>query len=218
MRVSIANVIFGKEEKRAVNKVLDSGFVTPGKKVREFEEKMAKVFGKEYGIMVNSGSSANLLALYAIAKPGMEVITPALTFGTVVAPIIQNGLIPKFFDVDLETYQINVDAVETYLKKAPRAPRIFMIPALMGNFPDIERLRRLSKKYKIFFILDSCDTNDSYWNGKPVGAFADLVTSSFYSSHIITTGGGGGIVMTDDEKLKGRLQTLRGWGRASAMT
>ena len=217
MRVTTGYVTYGKEEKDAVNEVLAREWLRPGKKVEEFEGGMARLFGKQFGLMVNSGSSANFLVLNMLKCPGVEVITPALTFGTTAAPIIQNGMIPKFFDVDLDTYQIDVNAVEEYLEKAPRCQRVFMIPALIGNFPDLERLRLLSDKYGIFFILDSCDTCGALWNGKPVGGFADIATSSFYSSHIITAAGAGGIIVTDDEKACWQLRALRAWGRASEL-
>tara|TARA_Y100000310_G_scaffold337992_1_gene426462 strand:+ start:9228 stop:10412 length:1185 start_codon:yes stop_codon:yes gene_type:complete len=218
MRVTTGNVTYGKKEKDAVNDVLDSTWLSPGKKVREFEEGMATLFGKEFGVMVNSGSSANFLVLNMLKRPKVEVITPALTFGTTAAPIIQNGMIPKFFDVDLETYQIDVDAVEEYLEKTPGQGRIFMIPALIGNLPDLGRLRSLSNKYDIPFVLDSCDTCGAFWDGHPVGMYADLATSSFYSSHIITAAGAGGIIVTDNEEESLKLRSLRGWGRASAYT
>ena len=120
MRVTTGYVTYGKEEKDAVNEVLAREWLRPGKKVEEFEGGMARLFGKQFGLMVNSGSSANFLVLNMLKCPGVEVITPALTFGTTAAPIIQNGMIPKFFDVDLDTYQIDVNAVEEYLEKAPR--------------------------------------------------------------------------------------------------
>ncbi|MBI4118628.1 MAG: aminotransferase class I/II-fold pyridoxal phosphate-dependent enzyme [Parcubacteria group bacterium] len=218
MRIPTANTSIGQEEIEAVMKLLKENVVTPGSKVREFEDGITRVFGKKHGVMVNSGSSANLLALYAHKKPGLEVITPALTFGTTVAPILQAGMKPKFFDSEADTYVIDVDAVEEYVESTPNVERIFMIPALVGNLPDLTRLRDLSRKHGSLFILDSCDTNGALFDGKPIGTYADIATSSFYSTHIITAGGGGGVIMTDDDELKSKLQVLRGWGRASAGT
>ena len=219
MRVSYAHAEFGKEEKKAVNEVLNnkSHWLASGKKVKEFEHKTAAIFGKKHGAMVNSGSAANYLALLTLGKRGMEVLTPVVTFATTVAPILQLGMEPVFFDVGIGDYQIDTDALEAYLKKAPKKKRVLMVPDLIGNLPDLARLRRLSKKYGMPFILDSCDTMGATWDGKPIGRYADVVTSSYYGSHIITTAGAGGIVMTDDPKLAERFLVLRGWGRTSAL-
>lgn len=219
MRISYAHAEFGEEEKKAVRAVLDdpSRWLAPGKKVKEFEQKTAVIFGKKHGAMVNSGSSANYLALLTLGAPGMEVLTPVVTFATTVAPILQLGMKPVFFDVSVGGYQIDIDALEAYLKKAPKKKRILMVPALIGNLPDLPRLRRLSKRYGMPFVLDSCDTMGATWKGTRIGHYADVVTSSYYGSHIITTAGAGGILMTDDAKLAERFLVLRGWGRTSAL-
>src|SRR6185295_14735828 len=113
---------------------------------KAFEQKVAAMFGKKYGVMVNSGSSANLLAFELLnLPPGSEVITPLLTFSTVVAPIVQKGLVPVFCDVDPKTFQIDIDQVEKAIGEKTRA---LMIPSLIGNIPDLPRLSKIAKKHK----------------------------------------------------------------------
>ena len=127
-----------------------------GDETLEFERRVAQAFGKRYGIMVNSGSSANLLAVEIANLPkGSEVITPVLTFSTTVAPLVQKELIPAFADVDLETYNINIAHVERLLTKRTKA---LMVPLFLGNLPDLPVLKAFAKAYKLIFIDDSCDT------------------------------------------------------------
>ena len=202
---------FGVNEKRAVAKVLDKGWLTLGETAKNFEDKVANIFGKKYGLFVNSGSSANLLALEAMHFPkGTEVITPACTFNTTVAPIVQAGLTPVFVDVNLGTYQIDVAEMKKALSKKTVA---VMAPHLIGNFIDLSAVRAFCKKNKLVFIEDSCDTIGGKFNGRPSGAFSDVTTTSFYASHLITTGGAGGMVMTNDKKLRERARLFRDWGR-----
>src|SRR3989344_2640276 len=135
MRVLYANAVYGREEIAAVNEVLSHPFkLGAGEKVKRFERAVSKLFGKRHGIMVNSGSSANLLAVEALGLPrGSEVITPALTFSTTVAPLLQKGLMPVFVDVAPGTYVIDADKIE---KAIPRHTRALMIPSLLGNLPN----------------------------------------------------------------------------------
>ena len=164
--------------------------------------------------MTNSGSSANLLAVELLSLPkGSEVITPMLTFSTTVAPLIMKGLIPVFIDVVPQTYQIDVSKVEKAITKKTKA---LFIPNLLGNIPDMAALSRIAKKYKLFYIEDSCDTLGATFNGKPTGVYSDISTTSFYGSHIITAGGGGGMLMVNKETWRDRAKVLRGWGRGSA--
>ena len=178
MRVSYAQTIFTDEEKRAVNEVLDDPAcqLAPGKRVRLFEEQMAAVFGKKYGTMVNSGSSANLLALYCMGKAGMEVLTPALTFGTTISPIYLFGMKPVFFDVDRETLQIDVPSVVKYLRRNPMRERIFMIPALMGNLPDLPELQKISQER----ILGNFDIRERSRHGLGVYIFFIVTSVKFW--------------------------------------
>ncbi|HEX9722239.1 MAG TPA: DegT/DnrJ/EryC1/StrS family aminotransferase [Candidatus Paceibacterota bacterium] len=217
MKISYAHATFGDEERNAVQKALRTSWIVPGKYVRKFEEETAKTFGKKYGVMVNSGSSANFLSLYVTGDAHTEVITPALTLGGVVFPIWQARMKTRLLDAELDTLQIDVDAVAGVLKKNPRQKRILLIPALMGNLPSLDELRQLSKKYRVPFILDSCDTTGATWRGKPIGVYADIVTTSFYGSHIITAAGGGGMAMCDNQKTYERLLVLRNWGRSSVL-
>lgn len=215
MRVPYALAVHGKKEEKRVIKVLREKRTIMGREIEEFEARVAKIFGKKYGIMVNSGSSANLLALELLNLPkGSEVITPLLTFSTTVSPLIQKGLIPTFVDVCEGKYFIDVDKVEKAISKKTRA---LMIPMLLGNIPDMDRLRRIARKYHLFFIEDSCDAIVGFYKGKPSGAYSDISTTSFYGSHIITAGGGGGMILVDKENLKNRAKVLRGWGRTSAL-
>lgn len=214
LRVPYGFSVHGQEEIDAVVEVLKNGTAI-GDKTKEFEGKIAKMFGKKYGVMVNSGSSANLLALELLNLPrGSEVITPILTFATVVAPMIQKGLVPVFVDVDESTYIINLEQVERAINKKTKA---LMIPLLMGNIPNLKALSVLAKKHKLFFIEDSCDTLGGKYNGKPTGTYSDISTTSFYGSHIINGAGGGGMVMVDNPKWADRLVVLRGWGRESSL-
>ncbi len=202
---------FGRKEIMAVTTALESGWLTTGGITKEFENKIASIFGKKYGLFVNSGSSANLLALEAFKFPkGSEIITPACTFNTTVAPIIQTGLVPVFVDVEPETYQIDTKNLKKALSKKTVA---IMAPHLIGNFVNLPVIKNFCKKHKLIFIEDSCDTIGGKFHGKPSGKWSDLTTTSFYSSHLITTGGAGGMLMTNDKKLRERARVFRDWGR-----
>ncbi|MDB5259223.1 MAG: NarL family transcriptional regulator [Candidatus Taylorbacteria bacterium] len=214
MRVPYGFSVHGQEEIDAVVKVL-KGNTALGEHTKEFEKKISKLFGKKFGVMVNSGSSANLLAFELLNLPkGSEVITPILTFATVVAPIVHKGLVPVFVDVDPDTYVINLKEVERAITEKTRA---LMIPSLMGNIPNMKGLAALAKKHKLWFIEDSCDTLGGKFEGKPTGTHSHISTTSFYGSHIINGAGGGGMVMVNDQKWVDRLVVLRGWGRQSSL-
>lgn len=214
MRVPYAQSVHGDEEINAVVEVL-KGNTALGPKADEFEKKVTSLFGKEFGVMVNSGSSANLLAFELMnLERGDEVITPLLTFGTVVAPIVQKGLIPVFVDVEEGTYLINPDSVAKAITPRTKA---LMIPSLLGNIPNLEALRKIADEHDLWLIEDSCDTIGATYNGKPTGVYSDITTTSFYGSHIINGAGGGGMVMVHDPKLAERLVVLRGWGRQSSL-
>lgn len=214
IRVPYGFSLHGKEEIGAVVKVLE-GNTALGDYTKEFENKVAKMFGKKYGVMVNSGSSANLLAFELLKLPrGSEVITPILTFATTLAPIIQKGLVPVFIDVDESTYLINIEHIEKAITKKTKA---LMIPSLMGNIPNMEKLARIAKKYKLWFIEDSCDTLGGKYNKKPTGKYSHISTTSFYGSHIINGAGGGGMICVNDPNWANRLIVMRGWGRQSSL-
>lgn len=214
LRVFYSFALFGKEEQEAVARVLKNHMIVGGEPTQEFENRVGMIFGKNYGVLVNSGSSANLIALELLrVPPGYEVITPALTFGTTLSPIYQMGLIPAFVDVDLLTYQIDVDQIESMI--SPKT-KVLMIPSLIGNIPDYPSIRKIADKHNLWLIEDSCDTLGSTINGKPTGNFTDISTTSFYASHIITAGGMGGMICLDGNAWNLRAKILRGWGRSSA--
>src|SRR3989338_906902 len=216
LRVSYAKAVHDEAEIKRVLAVLDEHRTIMGKEIYQFEERVSKLFGCKFGVMVNSGSSSDLLALEILNFPeGSEIITPLLTFSTTVAPIIQKKLVPVFADVENGSYQINVDQIE---KLVTRKTRALMIPLLLGNVPDLERLQYIAKKNNLFFIVDSCDTFAAIFQGKLSSSFGDIITTSFYCSHIITAGGGGGMIMMDNPKWKDKAKVFRGWGRNSSIS
>lgn len=215
-QVFYAEANYGDEEINAVVKVLKNqrhSLVTAGN-VLKFEEVISETFSKKYGLMVNSGSSANLLAIACLNLPsGGEVITPALTFSTTVAPLIQNDLVPVFVDCDLSNLQVNLDQIEESISDNTVA---LMIPNLIGNLPDWKRLRGIADKHSLILIEDSADTIGFKINGQLGNSYSDITTSSFYASHIITGAGTGGIVCFNDEQLFNKAKSLRSWGRRSS--
>jgi CDP-4-dehydro-6-deoxyglucose reductase, E1 len=214
MRVPYGLSVHGQEEIDAVVKVL-KGNTALGDNVKEFENQVAKMFGKKYGVMVNSGSSANLLAFELLNLPkGSEVITPLLTFATTVAPIVQKGLVPVFVDIEPQTYVADIGQVEKAIGKKTKA---LMIPSLMGNIPNLKRLQAIAKKHKLWFIEDSCDTLGGSYNNRPSGIYSDISTTSFYGSHVINGAGGGGMICVNNPEWVDRLVVLRGWGRQSSL-
>ena len=214
MRVPYALSVSGEEEIQAVTDVM-RGSTMPGAKVKEFEGKIASLFGKKRGVMCNSGSSALLLAIGALDLPkGAEIITPALTFSTTVASQIQSGLVPSFVDVDPKTFNIIPEQIEEMIGPKTRA---MVIPNLMGNIPDWDALRKIADAHGLKVIEDSADTLDSKLNGRPTGERADLCTTSFYGAHIINCAGNGGMVVMNEAAHEERARILRGWGRRSSI-
>ncbi len=215
LRVSHAQSVYDDKEINRVVRVLKEHRTLMGPEMEEFEKRVSALFGKKYGIMVNSGSSANLVAIELLnLPPGSEVITPILTFSTTVAPLINKGLIPVFVDVKPGEYIIDVEKIEKAISKKTKA---LMIPIMFGLVPDMEKLQKLAKKYKLVFIEDSCDAVVSKFNNRPTGTYSDISTTSFYGSHVITGAGGGGMVMVNSEDYRNRARMLRGWGRSSAV-
>ncbi|HYE23347.1 MAG TPA: aminotransferase class I/II-fold pyridoxal phosphate-dependent enzyme [Candidatus Paceibacterota bacterium] len=216
IRVPYAQAVYGTEEVKAVVDVLKNPLkLSPGAACVAFEKKVAGLFGQKHGVFVNSGSSANLLALESLNLPaGSEIITPVFTFGTTVAPIVQKGLIPVFVDIDEGTYLANIDQIEAAI--TPKTGAI-MIPSLLGNIPDWERLRKIAKKHKIPLVDDSCDTIGATFDGKPTGEYTDISVTSFYASHIITAAATGGMVCVKDDSLARRARIFSAWGRESTL-
>lgn len=195
---------YGEEEIKAVEDSLRDGWLAPSKRTEEFENKVSHYFGKKYGVMVNSGSSANLLALcVADIYPGNEVITCALTFSTTVAPIVQRGATPVFIDSDPLTF---VPSVESIIKAITPKTRAILLANLAGSKPDWYKIRELTFGKGIILIEDSCDT-------MTYTPETDISTTSFYASHIITAGGGGGMVMFNTKEYQKKALMYRDWGR-----
>jgi CDP-6-deoxy-D-xylo-4-hexulose-3-dehydrase len=216
MKVFYAKATYDNKEIAAVNKVLKNPTVLMnGPAVKEFEQKASKLFGKKFGLMVNSGSSANLLALAAFKfEPGSEIITPSLTFSTTVAPIYQVNCIPYFIDVIDRKYIANVDQIEKCINKKTVA---IMIPNLLGNIADWKKIYALGKKYNLKIIEDSADTIGYEYHNSTTGKLSDAVSTSFYGAHLITGAGFGGLVCFNDEKLYENAKMLREYGRSSAI-
>ena len=182
-----------------------------GKRIK----KIAKVFGKKYGLMVNSGSSANLLGLSSLnLKKGSEIITPTLTFSTTVSPIYQVGCIPHFIDVDRFSFLSNINQITKAINKKTSA---IMLPNLIGNVLNWKKVFAIAKKHNLAVIEDSADTIGYSYKGKNLGRYSDITTNSLYASHVITGAGFGGVVCFNDKKNYERAKLLRGWGRSSAI-
>ncbi|MEO5838199.1 MAG: aminotransferase class I/II-fold pyridoxal phosphate-dependent enzyme [Acidimicrobiales bacterium] len=214
-RVEYSGSVHDEEEIDAVVAVLRAGpgGLRIGKNVKEMERLVAASFAKKRGIMVNSGSSALYLAVELLGlAPGDEVITAAVTFSTDVAPLVRAGLVPVFVDVEYDTYQIDVDAIEAAI--GPRT-RAILAPNLIGNCPDWDRIRDIADRHQLMVIEDSCDCLGATLRGTPTGARSDISVTSFALSHIITAGGTGGMVCVDDAALADRALLLRRWGRRS---
>ena len=217
MKIYYGKAIYNHKEISAAVRVLKKTNLNlvDGPAVKDLEKKVAKLFGKNYGLMVNSGSSANLLGLASFNfKKGSEVITPSLTFSTTISPIYQLGLVPHFVDVDESKFVANIDQIEKCINKKTVA---LMIPNLLGNIPEWEKISKIAKKYKLKVIEDSADTIGYSYKNSNTGKFSDVTTNSFYASHIITGAGFGGIVVFNDKKLYEKAKLLRGWGRSSAI-
>lgn len=201
---------FGDEEIRAVVEALRYGALVSGPRTEEFEELVAGYFGKRHALFVNSGSSANLIGLAVLDLPqGAEVVTPACTFATTVAPIEQLGLTPVFVDVELDRY---VPSVEAIIRAITAKTRVLMIPNLVGSKVDWQELRkRVTEMGRDDIILfeDSCDTMART-------PYSDIAAISFYASHVITAGGIGGCVLFNKKDLLSKALQYRDWGRVGS--
>lgn len=214
IHVPYGKTVHGEEEIAAVVSVLRTS-TQMGKHVREMEQKVAQLFDKKYGIMVNSGSSANYLAVEILNLPaGSEVITPVLTFSTTVAPLVKNNLIPVFIDVEPGTFNIDVNQIEAMISPQTKA---LMIPNLLGNLPNWKILREIADQYHLTVIEDSADTLGATLNDLPVGRYTDISTTSFYGSHVVNCAGNGGMLCVNEERLDSRAKLLRSWGRSSSL-
>jgi len=215
-KIYYGKAVYDSKEINAVINVLrnQSLSLIDGKNVKILEKTVSSIFGKKYGLMVNSGSSANLLALASFNfKKGSEVITPNLTFSTTVAPIYQLGLIPHFIGVEKNKFVADPSHIEKCINKKTVA---LIIPNLLGNIADWKIINAIAKKHKLRVIEDSADTIGYTIKGSNAGKFSDITTNSFYASHIINGAGFGGMACFNNFKLYQRAKLLRGWGRSSA--
>ena len=216
-RIFYSSSVHDEAEIAAVVEVLRSGpqGLWPGRRVTAMERQVAALFGKQRGVMCNSGSSALYLALELLdLEPGAEVITCAVTFSTDIAPIVRGGWVPVFVDAELDTYCIDVERIEEMITPLTGA---ILVPNLIGNVPDWDAIAAVAQRHGIPLIEDSCDTLGPTLRGTPTGTRSTISVTSFANSHIITCAGNGGMVMTDDDDLRDRAVMLRRWGRRSEL-
>jgi len=216
--VPVAGRVFDAAD---VQSLIDSSldfWLTEGRFARQFEKEFARFFNMRHSILVNSGSSANLLALTSLTspllkerqiQPGDEVITVATGFPTTVNPIFQNGLVPVFLDVDIPTYNIDVFQLEAALSEKTRA---VMIAHTLGNPFDLKAVTEFCKQHNLWLVEDCCDAVGALYDNRMVATFGDVATVSFYPAHHITMGEGGAL-LTDKPKLKKIIESFRDWGR-----
>ncbi len=217
-QIPVTGKVFGEAELSAAVAASLDFWLTSGPYTEKFESRFAKIVGMRHAFMVNSGSSANVLALSALTspklgdralRPGDEVITVAAGFPTTVTPILQNGLIPVYVDIDLITYVANEAELEAAVSPKTRA---IMMAHTLGNPFNLELVARLAEKYNLWVIEDSCDGLGGTYKGKTLGSFGDLSTFSFYPAHHITTGEGGA-VLVKKAAHKTIVESFRDWGR-----
>ena len=216
--VPVTGKVFGHQEISSAMQASADFWLTSGPYTEKFESRFAKFVGMRHAFMVNSGSSANLLSLSALTsrklgdralQPGDEVVTVAAGFPTTVAPILQNGLMPVYVDIDLATYVANEEALEAAI--SPKTKAIMMAHTL-GNPFNVELVSRLAEKHNLWVIEDSCDALGGTYNGQNLGTFGDLSTFSFYPAHHITTGEGGAVLIKKAAH-KTLVESFRDWGR-----
>ena len=217
-KVHYAGRVFDEKEMQAmIDSVLDF-WLTLGEKGTQFVKEFSKYMGMKHALLVNSGSSANLVAVSALCspnlpnplKPGDEVITTALAFPTTLNPIIQNGLVPVFIDVEEGTYNIDASKLEGALSDRTRA---IMFAHTLGNPAEMDVIMEFAKNHRLYVIEDTCDSLGSCYDGRLCGTFGDLSTYSFYAAHHITMGEGGA-VLTNQLDLYRQALSIRDWGRS----
>lgn len=203
--VPVSGKVFDHREMVQLTRAVLDGWWTDGIRAEQFAKGLRKVTDRRYVTLCNSGSSANLLAISAVARKGAKVLTPAVGFPTTLNPIIQNGMIPVFVDVELGTYVPDLGVLaDAYMNHDVNH---MVLPHTLGNVAPI------ITKSEMFTIYDCCDAFGSTYNGKPVTSMGDATTLSFYPAHQITTGEGGA-VLTDNPQLKMKIESLRDWGRS----
>ena len=216
--IPVTGKVFGKEELSAAVEASLDFWLTSGPYTEKFESRFAKTVGMRHAFMVNSGSSANLIALTTLTSPklgeralhpGDEVITVAAGFPTTVTPILQNNLVPVYVDVDLKTYVANDDALESAIGQKTKA---IMMAHTLGNPFNLDLVQKLATKHNLWLIEDSCDALGGTYKGQNLGTFGDFSTFSFYPAHHITTGEGGAVLV---KKVAHKIivESFRDWGR-----
>jgi CDP-6-deoxy-D-xylo-4-hexulose-3-dehydrase len=217
-QVPVTGKVFGSEELVAAMRASLDFWLTAGPYSENFERRLAQVVGMRHAFMVNSGSSANLLALSSLTsskhgdralQSGDEVITVAAGFPTTVTPILQNGLVPVYVDIELGTYVANEAALEAAISDKTRA---IMMAHTLGNPFNLDLVTKLAEKHNLWVIEDSCDALGGTYRGQNLGSFGDLSTLSFYPAHHITTGEGGA-VLVKKASYKTVVESFRDWGR-----
>jgi CDP-4-dehydro-6-deoxyglucose reductase, E1 len=216
--VRYAGRVYGEPELTNLVEASLEFWLTAGRWCARLEKELAAHYGLRSASLVNSGSSANLVAFAALTshawgerrvKPGDEVITVAAGFPTTVAPILQHGAVPVFVDVSLPTYNVDVSQLEAALSPRTRA---VMLAHTLGNPFDLDAVTAFCRKHDLWLIEDNCDANGSLYKGKKTGTFGDLATLSFYPPHHMTTGEGGA-VLCDDPRMAKVVESIRDWGR-----
>jgi CDP-6-deoxy-D-xylo-4-hexulose-3-dehydrase len=216
--VPVSGKVFGPEEVVELVRTSLDFWLTAGPETKRFERELARRAGLRHALMVNSGSSANLAAVTALMspmlgeralKPGDEVITVAAGFPTTVNPLVQNGLVPVFVDVQLPTYNIDPAQLEAAISHRTRA---VVIAHTLGNPFDLGAVTALCRRHDLLLVEDCCDALGATYDGRPVGSFGELATLSFYPAHHITTGEGGA-VLTNRGVMKRIVEIVRDWGR-----
>jgi len=204
-----------EEMEAAIFALLRGRWLSAGENILAFETAFSEIVKEKHSVMCNSGSSANLLMFAALKSKqtfgfeNIEVITPAVSFPTTVAPIVQSGFRPKFIDVELDSLNLDLDALE---KAITKETKVLIFAHVLGNPPNMDRVMQICEAHNIILLEDACDSLGSTWEGKPLGGFGLMSSYSFYPAHHITTGEGG-MVSTDDEQLFTTLKGILNWGR-----
>ena len=209
-KYSYGGALLGKEEKRAINKIINKNWWPLSSEGEKMEKEAAKFLGVKYGILANSGSSAGLLSLSALEIPrGSEVIIGAVTFPTIFNIILQCGLVPVVVDSKIGTYNLEPNEIEAAISEKTKA--IICVHAV-GNPVDMPKVMEIAKRYNLYVLEDNCDGWGGTINGKKVGSFGDISFTSFHAAHIVAMGQGGG-VFTNNEELARKVKMYRDWGR-----
>lgn len=217
-KVGYAGAYYDQREVKAMVDVIFKGWFGLAEKGISLENNLSKFIGSKSALLTNSGSSASLLAMSALSnkyfadriEKGAEVITPACTFATTASSIVHAGFTPVFVDIELGTYNVNIENLKKAISKKTK---VFFLPHTLGNPNDMTSVMSLAKKHNIYVVEDNCDALGSKFDGKTTGSFGILATCSFYPAHHITLAGEGGAVIINDKRLERIILSLRNWGR-----